>query len=111
MDKSARRAAVAAYKEQPVVGGVYVVRCTASGEAWVGATANLEGLKAQPFFSLRLGGHPNRGLQAAWTAHGEAAFTLQVVERLPEETVDYARAAQLRDRAAHWRAELGAKRL
>jgi hypothetical protein len=111
MDKAARRAAVAAYKERAPVAGVYVVRCATTGEAWVGATANLDTLKAQPFFSLRMGTHPNRSLQAAWNGHGEAAFALEVVERLAEDDLDYDRAALLRDRAAHWRGELGAARL
>ena len=31
-----RKAAIAAYKERKTIAGVFVVRCAASGEAWVG---------------------------------------------------------------------------
>lgn len=31
-----RKAAIAAYKERKVIGGVYAVRCAATGEVWVG---------------------------------------------------------------------------
>ncbi|MET4040164.1 hypothetical protein ABIC03_001849 [Bradyrhizobium sp. RT6a] len=37
-----RKAAIAAHKERKTVAGVYVVRCAASGEAWVGQAPNLD---------------------------------------------------------------------
>ena len=37
-----RKAATLAYKERKAVAGIYAVRCRASGQAWVGQTADLE---------------------------------------------------------------------
>ena len=104
-----RKAAIAAYKERKTVAGIYVVRCAATGEAWVGQAANLETIQNRTWFTLRQGGHPCRSLQAAWTAHGPDNFTFEACERLEEEEVPYVRAALLKERALHWRTELGAE--
>lgn len=111
MRRDERKAAVAAYKERAAVAAVYALTCTATGAVWVGGSANLDGLANALFFSLRQGSHPHPALQQAFAQHGEAAFALDVLERLPEEPDAQFRAARLRERAAHWRAQRGANRL
>lgn len=114
MSREQRREAVRAWKERKSEIGVYVVRCAASGQAWVGATPNPDAAQNKLWFSLKTGGYPNKSLQAAWKAHGEAAFALEMVERTEWDEAGsadpaYARNALLKDRAAHWRAQLGAE--
>jgi hypothetical protein len=104
-----RKAAIAAYKERKTIAGIYVVRCAASGEAWVGQAANLETIQNRTWFTLRQGGHPCRSLQAAWNAHGEAGLTLSECERLEDEETAYVRNALLKERVLHWRTELKAE--
>lgn len=104
-----RKAAIAAYKERKTIAGIYVVRCAASGEAWVGQAPNLETIQNRTWFTLRQGGHPCRSLQAAWNAHGEAALTFGECERLEDEETDYVRNALLKERVAYWRTELKAE--
>jgi hypothetical protein len=112
MDKQTRRQAVSDYKERKVAHGVFAVRCAPTGEAWVGSSPNLEQAPNRLWFALRQGGHPNSALRAAWTAHGEAAFRFEVLEAVDvADLSDYARASILKDRDAHWRAELGAAKL
>jgi len=94
---SDRKAAIAAYKERKTFAGVFVIRCKASPQAWVGQT--------------RQGSHTCRTLQAAWTAHGPDSLTFEECERLEEEETSYIRAALLKERALHWRAQLGAEAL
>jgi hypothetical protein len=55
-----------------------------------------------------LGGYPNPALQAAWRQHGEAAFTFEVLESLPDETLAYIRQTLLKERLAFWRGTLDA---
>jgi hypothetical protein len=43
-----RKAAIAAYKERKSVAGIYVIRCAASGEAWVGQAPNLDTFRTVP---------------------------------------------------------------
>ena len=104
-----RKAAIAAYKERKTIAGIFVVRCTASGEAWVGQAPNLATMQNRIWFTLRQGGHPCRSLQAAWNAHGEAGLTFGECERLEDEESAYVRNALLKERMLHWQAELNAE--
>lgn len=104
-----RKAAIAAYKERKTVAGIFVVRCAATGEAWVGQAPNLETIQNRIWFSLRQGSHTCRTLQAAWNAHGEAGLTLSECERLEDEESAYVRNALLKERMLHWRDELKAE--
>jgi len=112
MDNQSRRQLVRDYKERKVRQGVFAVRCAASGEAWVGRSRNLDQQQNGVWFGLRSGGHPNRALQAAWAAHGEAAFAFEVLEAIDDKDLSpYARDNLLKDRAAHWREALGATKI
>lgn len=104
-----RKAAIAAYKERKTIAGIFVIRCAASGQAWVGQAPNLETIQNRIWFTLRQGSHACRSLQAAWKAHGPDSLTLEECERLDEEETAYIRAALLKERMQHWRAELGAE--
>jgi len=104
-----RKAAIAAYKERKVTGGVYAARCTATGEVWVGWWPNVATLQNRIWFTLRQGNHPNPGLQAAWRQHGAEQFRFDILEAMDEEASAYVRDAVLKERAAHWRSSLGAR--
>ena len=104
-----RKAAIAAYKERKTIAGIFVVRCAASGQAWVGQAPNLETIQNRIWFSLRQGSHTCRSLQAAWNAHGEAGLSFGECERLENEESDYVRSTLLKERQLHWRAELNAE--
>ncbi len=110
MKTEQRKALVAAYKERKAVSGVFVVRCAASGEAWVGEWADVASIQNRIWFSLRQGSHPNRDLLGAWKHHGEDQFRFEVVERLDEkDDAFFSPNAFLKERAAHWRRELNAR--
>ena len=106
---SARKAAIAACKERKTFAGVFVIRCKASPETWVGQTPNLEKIQNRIWFSLRQGSHTCESLQAAWTTHGPDSLTFEECERLEAEETAYIRDALLKERALHWRSQLGAE--
>jgi hypothetical protein len=106
---SARKAAIAAYKERKTFAGIFLIRCKATAETWVGQTPNLEKIQNRIWFSLRQGSHTCRSLQAAWTTHGPDGLTFEECERLEEEETPYVRDALLKERVLHWRAQLGAE--
>lgn len=58
----------------PRVPAVYIIRNTVTGEFYIGGTTNLRARWQAHRHCLRYGKHPNRSLQAAWQAHGEAKF-------------------------------------
>jgi hypothetical protein len=104
-----KKAAVAAYKQRKVAAGIYVIRCVLSGEQWVGRAPDLSTVQNRLWFTLRQGGHPHGGLQAAWREYGPGCFTFDELERLEETALAYNREGALRDRLVHWRIELGAE--
>ena len=106
---SARKAAIAAYKERKIVAGIFLIRCTATAETWVGQTPNLEKIQNRIWFSLRQGSHTCRTLKAAWTAHGPDSLTFEECELLEEEETPYIRDALLKERALHWRSQFNAE--
>jgi hypothetical protein len=112
MDKQSRRQVTRDYKERKVSQGVFAVRCAATGETWVGKSRNLDQQQNGIWFGLRSGGYVNRAVQAAWKAHGEGAFSFEVLEAIDaEDLTAYGRDNLLKDRDAHWRAALGAAKI
>ena len=110
MDKNRKREIAREYREREKTQGIYAVRCTPTGEVWVGSSRNPDKQQNTTWFQLRLGGHPNKALQAAWNNHGDAAFTYELLEDVKDENpllID----SVLKDRDTHWRKELGAERI
>ena len=111
MDKQNRRDLVRDYKEQRTVAGVYAIRCAATGDIWVAGSRNIDAQQNSSWFSLRSGGHPNKQLQAVWTAHGPDAMTFEILERIADKDLSpIGLADAVKSRTRHWLAELGAQK-
>lgn len=109
MDKERKRQIARDYKERKVSPGVYALRCAATGEVWVAPSRNLDAQQNGIWFTLRMGSHPNKALQAVWNAQGEASFVYEIVERIDDEDMTpYIVDAALKERTRHWRATLRA---
>lgn len=109
MNPPDRKAAIAAYKERKIAAGIYAIRCAPLETTWVGSWHDIETIRTRIWFSLRQGNSTKADLQAAWRAHGESAFSFEVLERLPTDVPDFARAHRLKDRTRHWIAALAAR--
>jgi hypothetical protein len=83
--KDARKRAAAAYKNRKSHRGVFAVRCTVTGHAWVGASPNLDAARNGLWFMLGLGSARDTELLTEWRAHGENAFTFEVLEELDDD--------------------------
>jgi len=105
MDK---REACKEFKSTTTPKGVFVVRCTVSREAWAGASDHLDSARNGLWFQLREGRHPNKRLQAAWTAHGEAEFEYAILETLDEDVSPLVLKDSLKERLKHWVGQLNA---
>lgn len=111
MEKSNRRQAIRDYKEQKPPAGVFAVRCAPTGEVWVGGNRNVEAQKNAIWFGLKGGAHINKAMQAAWNAHGEAAMSYEVLERIEDpDLTPMGLADALKSRERHWVEELGARK-
>lgn len=109
IDRNDRKAAAAAWKERRAPAGVYALRCSASGECWVGRASDLDAVEKRLLFSVRMASTPHRTLQAAARTHGGEAFEFERLELFEdEEAGPELRDALLRKRAEFWRQQLGA---
>jgi hypothetical protein len=78
-----RKELVRQYRETPRPAGVFRVRHTPSGRTLLGSSPDAPAMLNRIRAQLRMRGHPNRALQADWTADGEGAFTFEVMDLLP----------------------------
>lgn len=108
MDKQTRKEALAAYKERKPAVGIYAVTCEATSEVWVGSSPNVDKQQNRIWFEMELGRSRHTALQAAWKAHGAAAFRYEELERLDEDLTGFALKDALKARLADWSAELKA---
>jgi hypothetical protein len=111
MDRTARKAAIAAYKERKPACGVFAVICNATGETWVGQSRNLDAQQNSVWFALKHRGSPYRALQAVWDRHGADSFRFEELERVREDCPPIGVRDELKRRQALWTARLQATRL
>ncbi len=111
MDRQERKAAIAAYKERKPAWGVYAIICTATSEAWVGCSLNVDTQKNRTWFELGQGRSRHASLLAAWRRHGEREFRFEELDRLRDDFPEFARDDELKKRQALWRSRLGASAL
>ena len=83
--KAAQRQIADAFKERKVPRGIFAVRCSASGDTWVGSSPNLNAVRNSLWFQLRGGLSRHATLQEAWKQHGEEAFTLDTLQQFDNE--------------------------
>lgn len=108
MDIAARKAAVLAWKERKAIIGIYALRCTASGEVWVGSSPTLDRVQNRLWFTLKMKSAKPESLQVAWDRHGEAALIFEALEQIEEKDIAFCQRATLQERRDAWAAKLGA---
>jgi hypothetical protein len=106
-----RKEAIRAFKERKPSAGIYALRCAASGQVWVGASPNLEAMRNRIEFQFQQGMHREPSLSAAVVRHGADAFRFEILETFDEELAPLLLPDAMRERRAHWIAELHAERL
>ena len=108
MQKLDRKQATADYKKRETIAGVYAVR-SAKGDVWVGHARDIDAVRNRIWFMLRIGGHMNKSMQAAWDEVGESGFELEPLELVDSETLGFTPDKVLGGFAARWRERLGAR--
>jgi len=111
LSKEEKKAAIKSFKEKKIARGIYAVRCTQTGQAWVGATRNLDATRNSTWSSLTHGAHRDQPLQAEWNAKGESAFEYAILETLEEDTNAILIPDLLKEGKRRWLAELNAQPL
>ena len=70
------------YKQRRRPMGVFQVRNRANGKVLVGTSTDLPSMLNRQRTQLRLGMHPNKSLQADWTAQAGEGFSFDVLDTL-----------------------------
>jgi hypothetical protein len=83
--KLGRRQIADEFKERKVPRGIFAIRCTTTGETWVGSSPNLNAAQNSLWFQLRGGLSRHATLQQAWKQHGESAFTLDILDQFEDD--------------------------
>lgn len=70
--------------------GVFQIRNLANDKVFIGSSLNLDGIFNRHEFQLKMGGHPNKTLQADWNEFGAENFEFEILEELfPRENPEY----------------------
>jgi GIY-YIG catalytic domain len=77
-----RRELIREYKETPRPMGVFRIRNTVNGRAFVGSSTDLPSILNRHRAQLRLGAHRNRDFQADWNSLGADAFEFEILDEL-----------------------------
>lgn len=109
--KLGKKEAIKEYKARKIPRGIFVVRCTATGKTWVGSSPNLDAARNGLWFMLDMGNHPNKSLQAEWTAAGSQTFTFDILEKLDDDVSPLALNDLLKEKKGHWVEQLNAQPL
>jgi hypothetical protein len=93
MDKAAAKLE---YKLSHRPMGVFQIRNTANDKVFVDSSTNIPGKINRHKFTLNLGSHASKSLQADWTEHGELRFEFETIEPVePRDDPNYDYAADL----------------
>jgi len=105
MENARKKDLVREYKEQKQSVGIFAVRC--GEQVWVGPSKNLAKQQNSVWFQLKMNGHMNKVMQAAWNANGEGAFSFEVLEEIADDNPQMI-SLLLKERDGHWREALAA---
>jgi hypothetical protein len=111
LSREQKKEAISKFKERKAQLGIYAVRCLVTGQVWVGHSKNLEATRNGTWFSLRLGSHYERTLQAEWNAQGECSFEYEVLEQFEDDVLPLALSDLFKNRKQDWIARLNAHAL
>lgn len=103
------------YKEELKPMGVYQIVHKPSGKAFIGNSMNLPSAFNRERFTLKLGSHRFKELQADWNKDGEDQFSFEILEEIKPEEGEFATEEvlkkyrkQIEQKEKTWRLELQA---
>jgi hypothetical protein len=103
-DRETRKRASAEFKERKKRVGIFAVRCPATGKSWVGVSRTLDAARNRLWFTLRTGASYDADLLAEWRAHGEDAFTFEILEELDDDVPAMLEGDLLKSKLGEWAA-------
>lgn len=97
MDKNRRKELLEAYRNRMPEMGVISLRCTATGETFLGTSTDIPASFNSVRVKLGSGFHPNRHLLDLWKQYGQAGFEFSVAKTLKYDDPTEDHSAQLEE--------------
>ena len=85
MDTNSRKALKDAYKEKPLIGGIYCIRCSGNDRMWLKSTNNLAGQQNKFKFAISVNASPEPSMNAEWAQYGAQSFSFAILEQLQKK--------------------------
>ena len=111
MSKAWRKAVRQEFKQRKPSRGAFAVRCTATGQTWVGSSPNVDAAQNLIWSTLRMAASRETAMQAQWNEFGESSFAFEVLELLPDDLAALNVRDELESAKRRWASELGATTL
>jgi hypothetical protein len=93
MDEKRKKELKFQYKEMRPEMGIFIIRSKINNKCYVETTQNLKSKINGTKFKLKLGNHPDKGLQKEWNEQGKENFIIEILEKLEfdkdESKTDY----------------------
>ncbi|WP_313133900.1 GIY-YIG nuclease family protein [Anaerocolumna sp.] len=82
MEKLSRKELKEQYKNRVVIGGVYSIKCDATGRTWIKSTKDMESAKRRFEFMIETNMCPEMSMNPEWNQYGSKTFSFAVLEEL-----------------------------
>ncbi|MEA4921160.1 MAG: GIY-YIG nuclease family protein [Clostridiaceae bacterium] len=70
------------YKDRVVTGGIFCIKCQASGRTWVKSTRDLNGQLSRFQFAISTNFCPEPGMREEWAKYGAESFSFTVLDEI-----------------------------
>lgn len=87
-NKENRKLLVREYKERKRQIGVFGIRNKVTNRVFIDKTLNLDVAYNRHRFTLNMGSHRNKELQADWNQYGEENFSYEIIETIEDNNDD-----------------------
>lgn len=85
MDKLTKKDLKDKYKNREVIGGIYRIICSASGNFWLKSSVDMPSAKNRFAFAVNMNTFPEAGMLEDWKKFGADSFSLEVLEEIKKK--------------------------
>jgi hypothetical protein len=82
MERLSKKEIKEQYKNRTLTGGIYCIKCSGNGRAWIKATNDIEGQRNKFHFFVSTDSCPEPTMRPDWLQYGAEAFSFSVLEKL-----------------------------